>query len=71
MPHNISRRKLIQKLHQFGFNGPHPGGRHLYMVRSGLKVRIPNPHQSDITKPLVVKILNQADISHDEWDNLK
>lgn len=59
----------MQKFRKFGFDGPYPGGRHLYMVKDGLKIRIPNPHKGDISKFLVVKILNQAGISHEEWDN--
>ncbi len=69
MPRNISRRKLIQTFRKFGFSGPYPGGRHLYIVKGNLKVRIPNPHQGDISRPLVVKILRQAGISDDEWDS--
>lgn len=71
MPRNISRRKLIQKLHKFGFNGPHPGGRHLYMIKGELKIRVPNPHPGDISKSLAIKIINQAGISHNEWDKVK
>jgi hypothetical protein len=40
----ISRRDLIAALRRLGFDGPYPGGNHSYMVRSGLRVRIPNPH---------------------------
>lgn len=70
MVRNISRRKLIQRFHNLGFNGPHPGGRHLYMVKDTHKVRIPNPHQKDISKPLVMKIIHQVGISVEEWDKL-
>ena len=70
MIRSISRRKLIQRLNKLGFNGPYPGGRHLYMVKSILKIRIPNPHQKDISKPLVMKIIHQIGISVEEWDKL-
>lgn len=68
MVRNISRRKLIQRLHKLGFNGPYPGGRHLYLVKDALKIRIPNPHQGDVSKPLVIKIIHQVGISVEEWD---
>lgn len=68
MPKNISWRKLIQKFKKLGFDGPYSGGRHLFMIKGELKVRIPNPHHKDISKYLVFEILRQADISPDEWD---
>ncbi|MBI4120127.1 MAG: type II toxin-antitoxin system HicA family toxin [Parcubacteria group bacterium] len=68
MPKNISWKKLVQKFQKLGFRGPYPGGRHLYVVKDTLKVRIPNPHRSDISKALVFKIVKQAGISSDEWD---
>jgi predicted RNase H-like HicB family nuclease len=42
----------------------------VYMAKGALKVRIPNPHQKDISKPLVAKIIHQADITAEEWDNV-
>ena len=70
MPKNISLRKLIQKFRQLGFDGPYSGGRHLFMVKGALKVHIPNPHKSDISKYLVVEMLKQAGISTQDWNNL-
>ena len=70
MVRSISRRKLIQKLQKLRFDGPFPGGRHLFMVKDILKVRIPNPHQKDISKSLVMKIIHQAGISVEEWEKI-
>lgn len=67
---NISLRKLIQKFHKLGFDGPYSGGRHLFMVKGNLKVRIPNPHKGDISQHLVAEILRQAGISFREWNNV-
>jgi len=39
------------------------------MVKGTLKVRIPNPHQGDISKPLVAEILRQAGSTAQEWDD--
>ena len=70
MPKNISLRKLIQKFHKLGFDGPYSGGRHLFMTKGDLKVRIPNPHKGDISQHLVAEILRQAGISSKEWNNI-
>ncbi len=70
MPKNISLRKLIQRFRQFGFDGPYSGGRHLFMVKAGLKVRVPNPHKDDISKHLVSEILRQAGISVKDWNQI-
>ena len=67
---NISWRKLVQKFRRLDFDGPYSGGRHLFMVKGKLKVRIPNPHHSDISRFLVAEILKQADISDEDWNEL-
>lgn len=69
MPKNISWKKLIQKFRQLGFDGPYSGGRHLFMIKSKFKVRIPNPHEGDISKYLIAEILRQAGISNKDWEN--
>ncbi len=69
MPKNISWRKLVQKFRELGFDGPYSGGRHLFMAKGELKIRIPNPHRGDISKYLLAEILRQAEISNDEWEN--
>jgi predicted RNA binding protein YcfA (HicA-like mRNA interferase family) len=69
MPKSISWRKLVQKFRNLGFDGPFSGGRHLFMSKDGLKIRIPNPHKSDISKQLISEILRQTGISDDKWTN--
>lgn len=66
----ISRRDLIAALRAAGFTGPYSGGKHQFMVRDSLRVRIPNPHQGDISQNLLGRILKQAEISQDEWEQL-
>ena len=61
------RRELIRKLRTFGFEGPYAGGKHEYMVKGPLKLFIPNPHQGEIGKGLLSRILRQAGIDPDEW----
>jgi len=66
----IKRRDLIQGLRQAGFDGPYTGGKHQYMVKGSLRLRVPNPHQADIGKELLAAILRQAGIDRDEWQKL-
>lgn len=69
LPATISRRKLIQKLKKLGFAGPYSGGRHQFMVKGDLKLRIPNPHGSnDIHISLLREILRQGGIGIEEWE---
>ena len=66
----IKRRKLIRYLKELGFEGPYVGGKHQYMVRGELKLVIPNPHQRDISLGFLVRILRQAGIDREEWEQL-
>lgn len=64
------RKDVIAALRRLGFTGPIAGGKHAYMERNGQKVRIPNPHQSDIDIGLLRRILDEADISRQEWEQV-
>ena len=66
----VKRRDLIRYLRQFGFEGPYSGGKHQFMVKDDIILRVPNPHQSDIGKGLLARILKQARIKRDEWERL-
>jgi len=66
----IKRRDLIAYLHNAGFEGPYSGGKHQFMTRDTVTLRIPNPHQGDISKDLLSRILRQAGISREEWEEL-
>lgn len=66
----IKRKDLIGFLRQLDFTGPYAGGKHEYMQRGPLKVRLPNPHQSDISIGLLKRILEEAGISLQEWEHL-
>jgi len=70
VPKNIAWRKLVQKFRRLGFDGPYSSGRHFFMSKEELKVRIPNPHRGDISKHLLAEILRQADISFEEWERV-
>jgi len=65
----VSRRELIRKFRGLGFEGPVSGGRHQFMKKGALKVRIPNPHKSsDVGGSLVKEMLRQAAVSEDDWN---
>jgi predicted RNA binding protein YcfA (HicA-like mRNA interferase family) len=66
----IKRKDLIYYLRQLGFDGLFPGGNHQYMQKDNLKVRVPNPHKSEIGKNLLLDILKQANVERDVWEKL-
>lgn len=66
----IKRRELIRCLRQLGFEGPYSGGKHQFVVRGGVTVRVPNPHQGDVGVELLVRILRQAGVSREEWEGV-
>jgi len=68
MPKGVSLRLLIRRFREPGFDGPYSGGRHLFVSKGDLKVRVPNPHHGDISAALLSEILRQAGISRDEWN---
>lgn len=66
----IKRKDLIRCFRRLGFDGPYSGGNHQFMTKADLSIRIPNPHQSDIGKELLVRILRQAGIEREDWEKL-
>lgn len=66
----LKRKDLIRSLKRANFDGPHTGGKHEFMVKGNLRLTLPNPHQGEIGKDLLSRILKQAGISRDEWERL-
>jgi len=66
----ISRRELVRYLKLLGFEGPYSGGRHQFMTKGDITLRIPNPHEGDIGRDLLIRVLRQADVSRSEWEGL-
>jgi predicted RNA binding protein YcfA (HicA-like mRNA interferase family) len=64
----LSRRELLRKFRALGFSGPFSGGRHQFMVKGTHKIRVPDPHHSDIDASLLKEILRQAGLSAEEWE---
>ena len=63
----ISRRKLVQRLRELGFEGPFAGGKHPQMRRGNLTLIIPNDHEGEIGPGFLSRLLRQAGISREEW----
>jgi predicted RNA binding protein YcfA (HicA-like mRNA interferase family) len=64
----VARKDLVRKFRNLGFTGPFSGGRHQFMVKGELKIRVTNPHKAgEVSESLIHEILRQAGISKDEW----
>ncbi len=66
----VKRKDLVRYLRQVGFDGPYSGGKHPFMVKGDVTIRVPNPHQADIGRELLTRILRQAGLSKDDWERL-
>lgn len=66
----IKRKELIRYLKKLGFEGPFSGGKHQYMIKENMRLTIPNPHQKEISSSLLSRILHQAKISREDWENI-
>lgn len=64
----VARADLVRALRSLGFAGPFSGGKHEFMVRGDVTLRIPNPHQGDIGKDLLARFLRQGRIERAEWE---
>lgn len=64
------RKDLIKALKKAGFEGPFAGGKHEFLVKGELRLVLPNPHQSEISKDLLARILKQANISRKNWEKI-
>ncbi|MFO7665475.1 MAG: type II toxin-antitoxin system HicA family toxin [Desulfobacterales bacterium] len=66
----VKRKELIRYLKRLEFQGPYSGGKHQFMIRGEITISIPNPHQTEIGRNYLAKILRQAGISKEEWEKL-
>ena len=69
-PGPIKRVQLIRYLQILGFEGPYSGGKHQFMLKGAIRLRLPNPHKSDVGGELLSRILKQAEIDRDSWEKL-
>ena len=66
----VKRRDLIRYLKILGFEGPYSGGKHQFMIRDNVTLRLPNPHKGDIGREFLIRILKQAKIDRTVWERL-
>lgn len=66
----IKQKELVRFLRKLDFIGPYSGGKHQFMVKGNLRIRIPNPHKKDIGKDSLKLILREAEISNKTWEKL-
>jgi predicted RNA binding protein YcfA (HicA-like mRNA interferase family) len=64
------RTELIRLLRRLGFTGPRSGGKHQFMTRDTVTLRIPNPHRGDIDAGLLRRVLQQAGVTREQWERL-
>jgi len=69
MPKPIKHKEMLRRLRTLGWAGPFQRGTHPFMVKEQIRLTIPNPHRGDIDWSLMKRILQQGQISQDEWDN--
>jgi len=63
----VKCEQFIQRLRELGFEGPFPGRKHQIMRCGNQTIRLPNPHQSEISVDLLRRILRDSGISRAEW----
>jgi predicted RNA binding protein YcfA (HicA-like mRNA interferase family) len=66
----VKRADLIRYLQILGFEGPYSGGKHQFMFKGVIRLRLPNPHRTDVGRELLPRILKQAGIDKDSWEKL-
>ena len=64
------RKDLIKALKEAGFEGPFAGGKHEFLIKGELRLILPNPHQSEISKDLLARILRQTNLTREEWEKI-
>jgi predicted RNA binding protein YcfA (HicA-like mRNA interferase family) len=67
----ISLRIFIARMRKFGWSGPYQEGKHPYMIKGSITLTVPNPHESEISQDLLVRLLRQAGIPRAQWINKK
>ena len=64
----ISHRELVRGLRALGWNGPTRAGKHPVMTQGPQQIVLPNPHAGSINTGLLSRILRQAGITREEWE---
>ncbi len=67
----VAWKDLVKRMRALGFEGPVYGGKHPYMIRGEVRVTIPNPHRQEISVDLLSRILRQAEITREVWEQIE
>ena len=67
----VPLRVFIARMRKFGWSGPYQEGKHPYMIKGSITLTVPNPHESEISQDLLVRLLRQAGIPRAQWINKK
>jgi hypothetical protein len=61
---------MIRRLKNWDLRAPTPAAKHQFMTKGHQTLRLPNPHQADIGRELLARILRQGEIDKAEWEKL-
>jgi predicted RNA binding protein YcfA (HicA-like mRNA interferase family) len=67
----VTRSDFIRRMRRLGFDGPFSGGRHEFMLRGAHRLILPNPHRQTISVELLTRLLRQAHVTRDEWEEAR
>ncbi len=65
----LKPEEVVRKLKKLGFSGSIPGGKHvrMYHPESGKIIPIPMHKDKDVSIGVIHEIINQLEISREEW----
>jgi predicted RNA binding protein YcfA (HicA-like mRNA interferase family) len=46
------------------------GGKHHFMCKGDVTLTVPNPHKGDVGRDLLARMLRQAGIAREEWEQI-
>ncbi|HTS48790.1 MAG TPA: hypothetical protein VMH05_12655 [Bryobacteraceae bacterium] len=55
-------------MRKLGFTGPKSGGEQEFMLKGKVKLMLANPHRSDISVDLLLRLLRQAGVTSYVWE---
>ena len=70
MPKPIKHRELVRRFQKLGWQGPYQRGKHPFLVKDSHRLTIPNPHDGEVDWSLMKRILKQADVTPQQWEDI-
>jgi predicted RNA binding protein YcfA (HicA-like mRNA interferase family) len=70
MPKPIKHRELVRRFQKLGWQGPYQRGKHPFFVKDSRRLTIPNPHDGEVDWSLMKRILKQADVTPQQWEDI-